>query len=71
MLLLHGFDGSLLEFRRLFPLLARPRSSAVFAVDLIGWGFSCCGLRKLPDLELGPAQKTQHLFEFWRSKVIV
>ena len=64
-LLLHGFDGSLLEFRRLLPLLAQ--SSRVLAVDLIGWGFSCGSLETYPDQDLGPQQKTDHLFAFWQS----
>ena len=67
--LLHGFDSSLLEFRRLFPLLANSARSSTYAVDLIGWGFSCCGFKDLPDLALGPEQKTDHLYSFWKSKV--
>ncbi|MEL6159345.1 MAG: alpha/beta hydrolase [Cyanobacteria bacterium J06627_32] len=37
LLLLHGFDSSLFEFRRLLPLLAEYRR--VYAVDLLGFGF--------------------------------
>ena len=37
-LLLHGFDSSMLEFRRLLPKLAVNRS--VFALDLLGFGFT-------------------------------
>ena len=37
-LLLHGFDSSILEFRRLLPKLADNRS--VFALDLLGFGFT-------------------------------
>ena len=37
-LLLHGFDSSMLEFRRLLPKLAIDRS--VFAIDLLGFGFT-------------------------------
>ncbi|KAK9908285.1 hypothetical protein WJX75_005460 [Coccomyxa subellipsoidea] len=66
--LLHGFDSSLLEFRRLFPLL-REAGATAYAVDLIGWGFSCCGFHDYPNLQLGPQQKTDHLYEFWRKKV--
>ncbi len=39
LLLLHGFDSSLLEFRRLVPLLAQQTGRAVYAVDLLGFGF--------------------------------
>ncbi len=35
--LLHGFDSSLFEFRRLIPLLAQ--TAQVWAVDLLGFGF--------------------------------
>ncbi|MEL6553287.1 MAG: alpha/beta fold hydrolase [Cyanobacteria bacterium J06621_11] len=37
LLLLHGFDSSLFEFRRLVPLLAKERQ--VYVVDLCGFGF--------------------------------
>lgn len=37
-LLLHGFDSSLLEFRRLFPLLAERNDT--WAIDLFGSGFT-------------------------------
>ncbi len=37
-LLLHGFDSSLLEFRRLLPELALHRQT--WALDLLGFGFS-------------------------------
>lgn len=67
-LLLHGFDGSCLEFRRLFPLLCRA-DVHVLAVDLVGWGFSCAGFAEAPDLQLGPEQKTEHLYAFWKHKV--
>ena len=37
--LVHGFDSSCLEYRRLGPLLAAQGIDA-YAVDLLGWGFS-------------------------------
>ncbi len=37
-LLLHGFDSSVLEFRRLLPLLAVENET--WAVDLLGFGFT-------------------------------
>lgn len=37
--LVHGFDSSCLEYRRLGPLLAAKGIDA-YAVDLLGWGFS-------------------------------
>ena len=38
LMLLHGFDSSVLEFRRLQPLLAQSRET--WAVDLLGFGFT-------------------------------
>ncbi|XGB42059.1 MAG: hypothetical protein LVS60_18125 [Nodosilinea sp. LVE1205-7] len=38
LMLLHGFDSSLLEFRRLWPYLAPHRQT--WALDLLGFGFS-------------------------------
>jgi pimeloyl-ACP methyl ester carboxylesterase len=43
--MLHGFDSSCLEFRRLAPLLASMQGGAggrrdVYALDVLGWGFS-------------------------------
>ena len=66
--LLHGFDGSLLEHRRLLPLLSE--TMHVFAVDLIGWGFTCSKQYDAqPDLPLSPQQKSDHLYAFWKEKV--
>lgn len=39
MLFLHGFDSSLLEFRRLLPELQADGAEA-YAVDVLGWGFT-------------------------------
>lgn len=75
--LLHGFDSSLLEFRRLYSLLAQEFD--VFAVDLVGWGFS--QLRTLSsvggqeriqgttNLVIGPQEKRQHLKLFCETVV--
>lgn len=38
-LMLHGFDSSLLEFRRLLPKLGELGAEA-YAVDVLGWGFT-------------------------------
>ena len=66
--LLHGFDGSLLEHRRLLPLLSE--AMHVFAVDLIGWGFTCSKQFDAQlDLSLSPQQKSDHLYAFWKAKV--
>ena len=54
-LLLHGFDSSLLEFRRLAPLLAE--RAQLFIPDLFGFGFS----PRRPDGADGPAGVLGHL----------
>ncbi|WP_017299876.1 alpha/beta fold hydrolase [Nodosilinea nodulosa] len=61
LLLIHGFDSSLLEFRRLLPLLA-PRT---WAVDLLGFGFSDRAL--YPDLSPGAIKL--HLHSFWQQMI--
>jgi len=68
-LLLHGFDSSSLEFRRLLPLLER--SLEAWAVDLVGWGFSDSGAASQRNMKLGPKQKRDHLYAFWKEKVKV
>ena len=66
-LLLHGFDSSSLEFRRLLPLLER--SLEAWAVDLVGWGFTDSGAATQSNMKLGPKQKRDHLYAFWKEKV--
>lgn len=68
-LLLHGFDSSSLEFRRLLPLLEK--SLETWAVDLVGWGFSNSGAANQPSMKLGPEQKRDHLYAFWKEKVMI
>ena len=55
-LLIHGFDSSVLEYRRLLPLLAE--KNAVWAVDLLGFGFT----------DSSKAIKT-HLYSFWQTLI--
>ena len=62
-LLLHGFDSSLLEFRRLSPLLATGQST--WSVDLLGFGFTERNL----DIPLNPANIKTHLYHFWQTKI--
>ncbi|MBD2073512.1 alpha/beta hydrolase [Phormidium sp. FACHB-592] len=54
-LLLHGFDSSLLEFRRLLPLLAG--SHETWAIDLFGFGFTAY----VPTVAVKPQSIRQHL----------
>ncbi|GAB2234223.1 hypothetical protein Droror1_Dr00003466 [Drosera rotundifolia] len=62
--LLHGFDGSCLEWRFVMPLLEEAGLES-WAVDILGWGFS--------DLEGRPscnvASKRSHLYQLWKSYV--
>ena len=62
-LLVHGFDSSLLEFRRLIPLLAKKRST--WALDLLGFGFS----QRTLDIALSPKNIKTHLYHFWKTKI--
>ena len=65
--LLHGFDSSMLEFRRFAPILSEVGDT--FAVDLAGWGFSDCGFADNADQALGPDQKRDHLKTFLEEVV--
>lgn len=60
-LLLHGFDSSVFEFRRLLPLLAT--QAPTYAVDLLGFGFT---ERKLP---ISPQRIKTHLYSFWQQLI--
>ncbi|MEB3292857.1 MAG: alpha/beta hydrolase [Synechococcales bacterium] len=60
-LLLHGFDSSLLEFRRLMPQLAPHRET--WAMDLLGFGFS----NRAADLPFTPEAIKTHLYAFWKT----
>ncbi|MBD1917143.1 MULTISPECIES: alpha/beta hydrolase [Cyanophyceae] len=61
LLLIPGFDSSLLEFRRLLPLL----SPQAWAVDLLGFGFSDRTL--IPNLSPGAIKL--HLHSFWQQQI--
>lgn len=62
-LLIHGFDSSLLEFRRLLPLLSEKQST--WAVDLLGFGFTQRNL----DIPLNPENIKTHLYYFWKTLI--
>ena len=67
-LLLHGFDSSLLEFRRLLPLLAN--SHETWALDLFGSGFT----EYVPTLAVNPQTIRQHLLrvvETWIGQPVM
>ncbi|WAL62424.1 alpha/beta fold hydrolase [Thermocoleostomius sinensis] len=58
--LLHGFDSSLLEFRRLLPCFIADRD--VWAIDLLGFGFT----EYNSDLSINPFTIRQHLHAVWQ-----
>jgi pimeloyl-ACP methyl ester carboxylesterase len=61
--LLHGFDSSLFEFRRLLPHLAPWRET--WAVDLLGFGFT----DRTVTPAFSPAAIKQHLHDFWQQLI--
>jgi pimeloyl-ACP methyl ester carboxylesterase len=62
-LLIHGFDSSILEFRRLLPLLAKENET--WAVDLLGFGFT----ERLPGVAFSPNAIKTHLYYFWKTLI--
>ena len=60
-LLLHGFDSSVLEFRRLLPLLAAHNQT--WAVDLLGFGFT----DRVKGINFNPPAIKTHLYYFWKK----
>jgi hypothetical protein len=57
LLLLHGFDSSLLEFRRFTRLAAKATRRDVFVPDILGWGFINCSTVA----DVSPQAKLEHL----------
>ncbi|MEB3336566.1 MAG: alpha/beta hydrolase [Leptolyngbyaceae bacterium] len=62
-LLLHGFDSSVLEFRRLLPLLAVQQDT--WAIDLLGFGFT----DRSPKIPLNPDTIKTHLYACWQTLI--
>ena len=62
-LLLHGFESSLLEFRLLIPLLAAENET--WAVDLLGFGFT----QRLKNINYSPSAIKTHLYHFWKTQI--
>ncbi len=62
-LLLHGFDSSVFEFRRLLPLLAAQHET--WALDLLGFGFT----ERLTKLPFSPSAIKTHLYYFWKTLI--
>ncbi|KAM3713102.1 hypothetical protein ACB098_01G232000 [Castanea mollissima] len=62
--LLHCFDSSCLEWRCTYPLLEEA-GLEVWAIDVLGWGFS--DLERLPPCDV--ASKRHHLYQLWNSHI--
>ncbi|MBW4540821.1 MAG: alpha/beta hydrolase [Myxacorys chilensis ATA2-1-KO14] len=62
-LLLHGFDSSLLEFRYLLPRLAT--QAETWSVDLLGFGFT----DRPSGITFSPRTIQSHLYEFWKTMI--
>ncbi|KAG0600539.1 hypothetical protein M758_11G042400 [Ceratodon purpureus] len=63
-MLLHGFDSSLLEWRHSYPVLEEA-GVETWAIDILGWGFSNAEGVKSYNV----AAKREHLYEFWKAYV--
>lgn len=61
--LLHGFDSSVFEFRRLLPLLAAENET--WLVDLLGFGFT----ERLAEIPFSPTAIKTHLYHFWKTLI--
>jgi pimeloyl-ACP methyl ester carboxylesterase len=61
--LLHGFDSSLLEFRQILPLLAEHYQ--VWAIDLLGFGFT----ERIKGMPINPSSIKRHLYSFWQTAI--
>lgn len=62
-LLIHGFDSSIFEFRRLLPKLSS--DCETWAVDILGFGFT----NRIPDIKFSPATIKTHLYHFWETLI--
>ena len=62
-LLLHGFDSSMLEFCRLLPLLAAQNET--WAIDLLGFGFT----DRMAGLSFAPPAIETHLYCCWKTLI--
>jgi len=62
--LLHGFDSSCLEFRRLLPELGA-RGVEAYALDVLGWGFGDTSAAS----GVGVEAKREQLYAFWKQEL--
>ncbi len=63
LLLLHGFDSSLLEFRRLLPKLSTIQET--YAVDFLGFGLT----DRPQNIGITPQNIKAHLYAFWKQVI--
>lgn len=63
LLLIPGFDSSLLEYRRLLPRLAQEQET--WTIDLLGFGFT----DRPPTLRYNPANLQTHLYATWQQLI--
>ncbi|NEQ46202.1 MAG: alpha/beta fold hydrolase [Leptolyngbya sp. SIOISBB] len=63
LLLLHGFDSSVFEFRRLIPHLSAFRET--WTVDLLGFGLT----DRTVTTTVSPEAIKQHLYDFWQQLI--
>eukprot|EP00468_Gymnochlora_sp_CCMP2014_P004770 CAMPEP_0167766900 /NCGR_PEP_ID=MMETSP0110_2-20121227/15677_1 /TAXON_ID=629695 /ORGANISM="Gymnochlora sp., Strain CCMP2014" /LENGTH=600 /DNA_ID=CAMNT_0007655131 /DNA_START=240 /DNA_END=2042 /DNA_ORIENTATION=- len=68
MIFLHGFDSSVLEFRRILPKIREVAGDILEpeAIDLLGWGFATA---ETPLSAIGPVEKREHLYAYWKQYV--
>lgn len=62
-LLIHGFDSSVFEYRRLLPLLAE--NNETWAVDLLGFGFT----ERAAGSAFNQKAIATHLYYFWKTLI--
>ena len=62
-LFLHGFDSSVFECRRLFPLLSTQYST--YAIDLLGFGFT----DRMAGTPFAPTSIKTHLYDSWKTLI--
>lgn len=62
-LLLHGFDSSVFEFRRLLPQLALQNET--WTVDLLGFGFT----ERVAEIPFSPTAIKSHFYYFWKTLI--
>lgn len=62
-LLIHGFDSSIFEYRRLLPLLATEHQT--WGVDILGFGFTERGA----EFQCNRSEIMTHLYSFWETLI--